>query len=84
MVLAIILITVLYIAPLLGCYVWINKAHSKGGINEFTHPNGDDFALTIIPIVNIGALISFWEDSPTRTKRETKSEWISKFFGIKK
>jgi len=84
MITAIVLITVFYIAPLIGCYVWIQKAHSKGGIWEYTNPDSSDIYFTLFPGINIIAVFSMWSDSPTKSSEEKRKGWINKFFGIKK
>ena len=84
MIIALVLITVLYVLPLLSSYTWVRKAHSQGGIYETTTPDGVDFWCTIIPIVNIFYVFAMWEDAPMKGQQPKKYELITKFFGIKK
>jgi amino acid transporter len=84
MIIAIVLISVLYVLPLLSCHTWIRKAHSQGGIYENTNPDGGDFWCTIIPILNIFFAFAMWEDAPMKGYQPKKAEFLRKFFQIKK
>ena len=83
MIIAITLISVLYVLPLWGCYVWIHKAHSRGGIYENVELDGTEFWFTVLPLLNIFFVFTLWEEMPL--KGQTRNwNFVNKFFGIKK
>lgn len=84
MIIAIISITILYVLPLLSCHTWIRKAHSQGGIYENTLPDDGDFWWTVIPIMNIFYALAMWGDAPMKGEQPKKSQFLTKFFQIKK
>lgn len=83
MIIALVLITVLYVLPLWGSYTWVHKAHSQGGIYEILKPEGKEFWFTILPVMNIFFVFILWEEMPLKGQTR-KWNFVSKFFQIKK
>jgi len=82
MILLITISVIIYILSFLSVRTWIRIAHSKGGIYSNCYPEGIDFLVTILPMINTGMALMNLGESPYRDRNG--DDFLTKFFGIKK
>lgn len=77
------LLTIIYVLSVIGCYWYIHKAYSKGGVWEYSMINMADFFAVILPIVNTILFIGAILFSGYPVEKYNSTVILKKFFRIK-